>query len=130
TGEPPAHRLDRRLLAKAEGVDEAQRLRLQRQHLVQRAARLAKRQVERGRLERPAPHTQRGVPLRRLRPEREPGQVLAEAGQRPLARERQLGPGLVQRRAVLAERRDVLAEPLPLAADEPYPRREAVELRG
>src|SRR6266511_4638883 len=37
TGEPPAHRLDRRLLAEAKRVDEAHRLRLQPEHVMQRA---------------------------------------------------------------------------------------------
>jgi hypothetical protein len=34
-GEPPAQRLERRLLAEAERVDEAHRLRLQPEHVVQ-----------------------------------------------------------------------------------------------
>ncbi len=129
-GEPPAHRLDRRLLAEAERVDEAHRLRLEPEHVVQRAAGLAEREVEGRRLERPATEAQRHVPLRRLRPQREPAELLAEAGQRPLAREGQRRLGLVQRGAVLAERRDVLAQPLRSGAHEPHVRRDAVELVG
>jgi hypothetical protein len=72
----------------------------------------------------------RHVPLRRLRPQRERGEVVAEAGQRPLARERQRGPRLVQGGAVLAEDRDVLAEPVGAGADEPHVGRDAVELEG
>ena len=64
----PAHRLDRRLLAEAERVDEAHRLRLEPEHVVQRPAGLAEREVERRRLERPATEAQPHVPLRRLRP--------------------------------------------------------------
>jgi hypothetical protein len=56
--------------------------------------------------------------------------VVAEAGQRPLALERQRRPGLVQRGAVLAEHRDVLAEPVGAGADEPHVRRDALELVG
>ena len=99
-------------------------------HVVQRAASLAEREVEGRRLERPATEAQRHVPLRRLRPQRETTEALAEAGQRPLAGERQRRPGLVQRGAVLAERRDVLAQPLRSGADEPHVRRDAVELEG
>ncbi len=87
-GEPPAHRLDRRLLAEAERVDEAHRLRLQPEHVVQRAAGLAQREVERRGLERPVAKAQRHVPLRRLRPQLERREMLAEAGQRPLSLER------------------------------------------
>ena len=54
--------------------------------------------------------------------------MVAEAGQRPLALERQRGPGLVQRGAVLAERRDVLAQPVGAGADQPHVRRDALEL--
>ena len=61
-GEPPAHRLDRRLLAEAERVDEAHRLRLQPEHIVQRAAGLAQREVERRGLERPLAKAQRRRP--------------------------------------------------------------------
>ena len=56
--------------------------------------------------------------------------MLAEAGQRPLALERQRRPGLVQRGAVLAEHRDVLAQPVGAGADEPHVRRDALELVG
>jgi hypothetical protein len=94
-GEPPAHRLDRRLRAEAEGVDEAHRLGLEPEHLVQRAACLAQREIERRGLERPVAISQRAGPLRRLRPELEGGEVLAEAGKRPVALEWQRGAGLV-----------------------------------
>ena len=97
---------------------------------MQRAAGLAQREVERRRLERPVAEAQRHVPLRRLRPQLERGEVVAEAGQRPLALERQRGPGLVQRGAVLAEHRDVLAQPVGAGADEPHVRRDALELVG
>ena len=56
--------------------------------------------------------------------------MLAEARQRPLALERQRRPGLVQRGAVLAEHRDVLAQPVGAGADEPHVRRDALELVG
>ena len=88
----PAQRLDRRLLAEAERVDEAHRLRLEPEYLVQRAAGLAQREVERGRLERPVTQVQRPVPFRRLRPQLQRGEVLAERGQRPLALERPRRP--------------------------------------
>ena len=68
--EPPAQRLDRRWLAEAQRVDEAHRLRLEAEHVVQRPAGLAQRQVERRGLERPAAEPQRHVPLGRLRPQR------------------------------------------------------------
>jgi hypothetical protein len=106
------------------------RLRLQPEHVVQRTAGLAQREVERRRLERPVAEAQRHVPLRRLRPQLERGEVVAEAGQRPLALERQRRPGLVQRGAVLAKHRDVLAEPVGAGADEPHVRRDALELVG
>ena len=61
--EPAADRVERGRLAQAERVDEAQRARLETDHLVQRAARLVQRQVERGRLERPVAPAPRHVPL-------------------------------------------------------------------
>jgi hypothetical protein len=97
---------------------------------VQRAAGLAQREVERRRLERPLAQAQRHLPLRRLRPQLERGEMIAEVGQRPLALERQGRPGLVQRGAVLAQHRDVLAQPLGAGADEPHVRRDALELVG
>ena len=62
---------------------------------MQRAAGLAQREVERRGLERPVAEAPRAVPRRRLRPELERGEVLAEARQRPLALERQRGSSLV-----------------------------------
>jgi hypothetical protein len=94
-GEPPAQRLDRRLLAEPERVDEAHRPRLETEHVVQRAAGLTQREIERGRLERPVAQAQRPAPLRRLRPQLERGEVLAEAPQRPLARQGQRRTALV-----------------------------------
>ena len=79
---------------------------------MQRAACLAQGKVQRRRFERPVAKAQRHLPLWRLRPQLERGEVVAEAGQRPLALERQRGPRLVQRGAVLVEHRDVLAEPV------------------
>jgi hypothetical protein len=97
---------------------------------VQRAAGLAQREVERRRLERPVAEAQRHVPLRWLRPQLKRGEVVAEAGQRPFARDWQRGPGLVQRGAVLAEHRDILAEPVRASANEAHVRRDALELVG
>ena len=127
-GESPAHRLDRRLLAEAKRVDEAHRVRLQPEHTVQRPAGLAQREVERRGLERPLAKAQRPIPLRRLSPQLERCEMLTEAGQRPLALERQRGPRLVQRGAVLAEHGDVLAQPVDAGAEEPHVRRDALEL--
>src|SRR5207245_2470672 len=50
--EPAGDRLEARRLAEAQRDDEAQRLRLTPEHLVQRPPRLAQRQVERGAVER------------------------------------------------------------------------------
>ena len=129
-GQPPPQRLDRRLLAQAQRVDEAHRPRLPAEHLVQRAAGLAQREVERRRLERPPAKAQRRLPLGRRGPQLERREVLAEARQRPFPLERQRRPGLVQRGAVLAEHGHVLAQPLGAGADQPHVRRDAVELVG
>src|SRR5205814_5786869 len=56
-------------------------------------------EVERRRLKRPVAEAQRHFPLRRLGPQVEGGERVAEAAQRPLALERQRGPRLVQRTA-------------------------------
>jgi len=126
--EPAAQRLERRLLAETERVDEADGLRLEPEHVVQWAAGLAQREVERGRLERPPAKAPRCVPLRRLGPELERREVLAEACQCPLSVERKRRSGLVQRRAVLAERGDVFTQPVDAGADEPHVRRDALEV--
>ena len=129
-GEPPAHGLDRRLLAEAERVDEAHRLRLSPSTSCS---------------ERPAWRSARSsaadsnAQLRKRRAPSHSGgsghsssvaRCVAEAGQRPLALERQRRSGLVQRGAVLAEHRDVLAQPVDAGADEPHVRRDALELVG
>ncbi|MGH3141011.1 MAG: hypothetical protein ACRDQE_14865 [Gaiellales bacterium] len=54
--------------------------------------------------------------------------MVAEARECPLALERQRRPGLVQRGAVLLGHPDVLAQPVGAGADEPYVRREALEV--
>src|SRR5207245_2267161 len=126
--EPPAHRLDRRLLAEAERVDEAHRLRLQPKHIVQRVTGLPQREVERRRLERPLAKAQRPIPLRRLRPQLERREMLTEASQCPISLERERRSGVMQRGAVLAEHGDVLAQPVNASADEPHVRRDALEL--
>ncbi len=56
--------------------------------------------------------------------------MIAEAGERPLARERQCELRLVQRAAVLDVDRDVLPEAVGAAADQPHMRRHALELAG
>ena len=56
--------------------------------------------------------------------------MIAEAGERPLARERQRELRLVQRAAVLDVDRDVLPEPVGAGADQPHVRRHALELVG
>jgi hypothetical protein len=61
--------LDRGLLAEAQRVDEAHRPRFDLEDLVQRAAGLAQREVERRRLERPPAEEQSPFPLRRLGPQ-------------------------------------------------------------
>ena len=129
-GEPPAHVLDRGRLAEAQRVDEAHRPRLEAEHVVQGMARLAQREVQRRRLERPVAKAPRRLPLRRLGPQIERREVIAEAGQRPLARERQRRLRLVQRAAVLDVDRDVLPEPVGAGADQPHVRRHALELVG
>jgi hypothetical protein len=68
-----------------------------------------------------------GLPLRRLRPEVERVEVLAEGGERPLPGERQVRAALVQRGAVLDVDRDVLAEAVEAAAGQPDVRRDALE---
>ena len=70
----PGKRASRRRTGSIDGscrgraIDEAHRLRLEPEHVVQRPAGLAEREVERRRLERPAAEAQPHVPLRRLRP--------------------------------------------------------------
>jgi hypothetical protein len=56
--------------------------------------------------------------------------MLTEAGQCPFSRERQRRSGLMQRGAVLAEHRDVLAQPVGAGTDEAHVRRDALELVG
>jgi hypothetical protein len=51
------------------------------------------------------------VPFRRLRPQLERLEMLAEGGQCPFSLERQWPAGLMQRGAILAEHGDVLAQP-------------------
>jgi len=97
---------------------------------VQGAAGLAQREVQRRRLERPVAKAPRRLPLGRLGPRIERREVIAEAGERPLARERQRGLGLVQRAAVLDMDRHVLPDPDRAGADEPHVRRHAFELVG
>ena len=89
---------------------------------------LAQREVERRGLERPLAKAQRPVPFRRLRPQLERREMLAEGGQCPFSLERQRRSGLMQRGAVLAEHGDVLAQPVNARADEPHVRRDALEL--
>jgi hypothetical protein len=129
-GDPPAQMLERRLLAEAQRVDEAHRPRLQAEHVVQGTAGLAQREVERRGLKRPVAHAQGQLPLRRLRPQLERREVVAEAPDRPLARQRQRGARFVQRAPVLFVDRDVLAEPVGSGAGEPHVGRHALEVVG
>ena len=95
-----------------ERVDEAQRLRLAAQDLVQRPPGLLQREVERRRLERPPAPAPRHVPARLDRPQLQLGDPVAQRLQRPLAGERELRRGLVQRVGLVLERRNVLADAL------------------
>src|SRR5262245_49450198 len=63
--EAAADGVDRGGLAEAQGVDEAHRLGVAADHVMQRTARLSKRQVQGGALERPAPVEAVGRELRR-----------------------------------------------------------------
>ncbi len=95
------------------------------EHLVQRAAGLAQREVERRRLERPVAPQAGQVPLRRLRPLLDGGEVVAEALQRPFARERQRGRHLRERVLVVGHDPDVLAEPVVAGAVDAHQDRRA-----
>ena len=110
--EPDAQRRERRRIAQAERVDEADRAGLAAEDLVQRLARLVERQVERGGLERPVAPAARDVPLRRHRPLVELVQALAQRAEGPLAGQRQHGAGGVQRGRLVLVGRHVLAQPL------------------
>ena len=66
--EPAADRVERRRVAEPERVHEPHRPRLGTDDLVQRAAGLVEREVERRRLERPVAPAPRGVPVGRHRP--------------------------------------------------------------
>jgi hypothetical protein len=88
---------------------------------------LAQREIERRGLERPSAKAQRPVPFRRLRPQLERFEMLAEGGQCPFSLEQQCPSGLMQRGAVLAERR-CPPQPVNASADEPHARRDALEL--
>jgi hypothetical protein len=127
-GETTAHGLDRGLLAQPERVHEAHRLRPDAKHLVQSAAGLAQREIERRGLERPAAKTDRTGVLRRLRPKAERRQMLTEAGECPVPLKGQGRTRFMQRRAVLAKRRYVLAETAGTAPGQPYLRRNALEV--
>ena len=115
-GEPAVDRVGRGRVAEAERVDEAQRSRLAPEHLVQRAPGLLEREVERRRLERPVAPQAEEVPARLFLPLLDGAQVVAEALQRPLARQRQRGGHLRDRIVVVGHDADVLAEPLMAAA--------------
>ena len=125
--EPAPDRVEGRRFAEPERVDEAQRPRLAADGLVQRQARLVEREVERGGLERPPAPAHGRVPLRRLRPHVELREPIGERLQRPLAAQRQLRRGHVQRDGLVLERRDVLAEALGAVAAQADQRRHALE---
>jgi hypothetical protein len=73
--------LDRGLLAEAQRVDEAHRPRLEAEHVVQGTAGLAQREVQRRRLERTVAIAPGRLSLRRLGPQVERREVVAEAGE-------------------------------------------------
>ena len=101
-----AHGGELRRVAEAERVDEPHRTRRAPERVPDRRSRLPQREVQGRRLVGPVAPVAGEVPRRLLGPLLDPGQVRAEAAERPLARQRQLGRG-----AALGQvRRDVLAE--------------------
>ena len=94
---------------------------------MQRRAGLAQREVERGRLEGPAPIAARDLGARRFGEQVERADVLAERRQRPLAGQRLDGPRRLQRVVLLHGVDDVLAETLVGAAAQVDRRRRADE---
>ena len=108
--------------------DEAHGRRCASEHVVQRPAGLAQRQVQRRALQRPAPVGARDVVRGRpVREEVKPVEVSREAVQRPAARERQHRPGPLNATVLGGLVGDVLAHALVPAAREPEDRREAPE---
>ena len=129
-GEAAVDRVGRRRVAEAERVDEGERARLALEHLVQRAAGLAQREVERGGLVGPVAPEPREDVLRRRRPLLERREVVGEAPEGPLARERQLGRDVGERIGGVGEHGDVLAEALVARSAQPDQDRRADHAAG
>src|SRR6185437_10926343 len=107
-----SHRLERRRLAEPQRDHERDRRGLAPERLVKGDARLAKREVERGRLIRPGPVATGDLALGRLGEELEAGQVLAEAGEREAPGEGQGRAGGLEDLVILRVVGDVLADAL------------------
>ena len=104
------------------------RPRLQPEHVVQRATGLGQREVQRRRLERPVAKAQCHVPLRRLRPQLERAEMIAEARQRHSPSSG--SEGRVSCNAVPSSRNTETSCPSPSAPapHKPHLRRNALEL--
>ena len=111
--EPAADGLEARRAAEPQGDDERDRARLALEHVGERAAGLAEREVERGALDRPAAvEVEGGEEGRRVREQVELADVAGEAVERPLAGERERLLAGLQLGVLLGVVGDVLAETL------------------
>ena len=129
--EPVAHRLEARRVAEPQRDDEADRAVLAAQHVAERAAGLAQREVERGALDRPAAVEPEGRHAAARRPGKRSSSPTWRANlvERPLAGERERRAARLLLALLVGVVGDVLAEALLAGAAQVERRGDARELR-